>query len=357
MRSMLPLIAALLLVNGCTSVPPTQILNPKPPMPYAVTNNAVAAIQYEDGYALYSFLGLRPGKTWQDVTNIAMGYDSQQDQWFELPPVPGAGRLASTAEVVNGKIYIFGGYTVGEDHTEVSTPEVFRFNPTTQQYARLSDMPLPVDDAVSVVYQERYIYLVSGWHDTGNVADVQVYDTQTDRWQRATDFPGEPLFGHAGGLAGNTLIVCDGVKVTSPPGAEKRSFAISDACYTGEIDPRNPYAISWRGIAQHPGPPLYRAAAAAVNGNHIWFVGGTDNPYNYDGTGYNGQPSVPLKISFAYDARADSWKTLSDISKPAMDFRGLPMAGNKAFLIGGMRVNQEVSNEVIPISIPSELSQ
>lgn len=27
-------------------------------------------------------------------------------------------------------------------------------------------MPVPVDDSVALVYRDRYVYLVSGWHET-----------------------------------------------------------------------------------------------------------------------------------------------------------------------------------------------
>ena len=39
-------------------------------------------------------------------------------------------------------------------------------------------MPVPVDDSVALSYKERYIYLISGWHNDGNVNLVQVYDTK-----------------------------------------------------------------------------------------------------------------------------------------------------------------------------------
>ena len=37
-------------------------------------------------------------------------------------------------------------------------------------------------NAVAGVWRDSLILLVSGWHDTGNVPDVQVYDPDTDSW-------------------------------------------------------------------------------------------------------------------------------------------------------------------------------
>jgi hypothetical protein len=42
-------------------------------------------------------------------------------------------------------------------------------------------MPVPVDDDISLPYQSRYIYLISGWHNDGNVNLVQLYDTKTNQ--------------------------------------------------------------------------------------------------------------------------------------------------------------------------------
>ena len=36
-------------------------------------------------------------------------------------------------------------------------------------------MPVPVDDAIAGVYREQFIYLVSGWHDSDNVAEYRRY--------------------------------------------------------------------------------------------------------------------------------------------------------------------------------------
>ena len=79
----------------------------------------------------------------------------------------------------------------------------------------------PVDDTVALVYQNRYIYLVSGWHgsgiskSTGNVNLVQVFDSQQGRWFNATPFPGAPVFGHAGGIVDDQFLIVDGVKVNA----------------------------------------------------------------------------------------------------------------------------------------------
>ena len=36
----------------------------------------------------------------------------------------------------------------------------------------------------------------------------------------------------------------------------------------------------------------------------IYFSGGTDNPYNYNGIGYNGVPAEPSPVTFAFSLRS-----------------------------------------------------
>jgi N-acetylneuraminic acid mutarotase len=317
-----------------------------PPLPVAVSNNAVALVGDESHYRMYSFLGLLTGKTWRDVTDRAFEYDSVRQSWEEIAPVPGGqGRLAGTAQTVAGKVYVLGGYTVAEDGSEVSWPGVYRLDPESRQYTELSPMPVPVDDTVSAVYQDRYLYLVSGWHDKDNVDDVQIYDTREDRWMQATPYPGPALFGHAGGLVDNQLLICDGVKVVPLPEEGKRDFVISDVCYLGVINRANLTEIEWQQIAAHPGPPLYRAAAAGV-GDRVVFSGGSDTPYNYNGIGYDGNPASALTTVLSFEPASQTWSHLPNLKRESMDHRGLLVLAGQGLIVGGMSGDQRLTSEV-----------
>ncbi|MEP3224779.1 MAG: kelch repeat-containing protein [Parasphingorhabdus sp.] len=321
-------------------------------LPMPMSNNAVAAAEGPDGPTLYSFNGLQAGKTWQDTSNAAFACIISIKQCEEIAAVPvDQGRLASAAVTIAGKIYIFGGYTVAENGDELSTPEVFAFDPQANSYARLTDMPTPVDDMVILPYRDRYIYLVSGWHDEGNVSLVQLYDTQFDRWSVATEFPGKPVFGHAGGLANHSMIIADGVAVAGLVDG-KRKFAAAPFVWRGDIDPGDPTRISWRAVAAHPGGPRYRMAAAGDNSRGlILFAGGGDNPYNYNGIGYDGEPANPTDRVFGYDLKTDTWRELGVLATPSMDHRGLVKSGDHHYIMGGMDAKQAVSARILKFRI------
>ncbi len=318
-----------------------QIWSGAPPLPAPVTNNAVAAWSDGTTTTVYSFLGLDSTKVWSGLTNRAFAWTVGGPGWREIEPVPGPGRLAATAQTVGNRVYVFGGYTVAEDGSERSVSNVDVFDPSSGSWSGAAPMPVPVDDAVSGVWRDSLIYLVSGWHDTDNVSNVQIYDPASDTWHQATPIPGRPVFGHTGGLAGNTIVYVDGARRSDGPIRYRLEFS----SWRGEIDPRNPTQISWRAITKHPGPALYRAAAVAV-GSNVIFAGGTGNAYNYNGIGYDGIPSRPLDTVFAFDVESRAWRVLPSLAVPSMDHRGIVLAGGLLVIVGGMVGEQVVANRV-----------
>jgi len=344
MRLLIVALAAILASTDVLAAPvETESL---PPLPKAVSNNAVTLVSTDKGVYLYSFLGLGNGKTWQDIVPDAMVLNPGDKTWTELKPVPGAGRLAAAAVTAGGAAWLFGGYTVAEDGEEVSIPGVYRIQPGDDQLKWVTDMPLPVDDAVILVYQDRYIYLVSGWHDLGNVNLVQVLDIKTMQWSQATPWPGAPVFGHAGGISGDKMLVCDGVRIQYPADDSPREFLPSDECWQGRIDAENHRRIHWHSVAAHPGAGLYRMAAAGDTSDRVVFVGGSDNPYNFNGIGYNGEPSKPESAVFSFSFSSGKWSVNGDLPKATMDHRGLAFENGWYYLIGGMHENQSTVSNV-----------
>jgi N-acetylneuraminic acid mutarotase len=309
-------------------------------LPAPVANNAVAAVSLGGSDLVFSFLGLDSTRLYSGIHDRVFRFDVAAGEWSELAG-PGAGRIAGTAQTVRGKIYLFGGYTVAADGSEKSLPDVDILDPATGEWSGGAPIPLPVDDAVSGVWRDSLIYIVSGWHDTDNVRDVQIYDPFTDSWQAATPIPGPPAFGHSGGIAGDAIVYVDGVATfDSDP-----RFRITDAAYLGMIDPQDPANIEWRELPPHPGPPLYRMAALGV-GRRVLFAGGTDNPYNYNGVGYDGNPSQPSNALFAFDVSTGAWEILSDKPLASMDHRGFAAVGSRLFILGGMVDAQQVTARV-----------
>jgi N-acetylneuraminic acid mutarotase len=316
------------------------------PLPAPVSNNAVA-IAHGKNLAIFSFMGIGPKKTWDDVTNRAYRLDLNTGKWTELRPVPGvAGRLAASAAAFHEQVFIFGGYVADGQGGETTVSDLNVYVPAEDRYYRGADIPTRVDDSVLGVYRDRYIYLISGWSNTDAVRNVQVYDTEKDRWMEATSIPGTPVFGHAGAILGDTIVYVDGAYKNSTDASPK--YVASNECWMGKITKHDPTKIEWSKLPAHPGNARYRiAAGASEKEGRIYFSGGTDNPYNYNGIGYNGQPAEPSPITFAFNVRSGKWETISESTpEPTMDHRGLLVTRRGLILVGGMEKGQRVSGTV-----------
>jgi hypothetical protein len=321
-------------------------------LPEPMSNNAVALAVGESGPRLVSVFGLEGGSTWRDLSSSAWVYLVGEGAWQRLPDPPGAtGRLAAGASAAAGSVWVFGGYTVASDGAEVSTPEVFRLDPVTGVSELATRMPVPVDDMVVLAHEDRYIYLVSGWHDLGNVNLVQVLDTVDLSWAQATPWPGAPVFGHAGGMSAGKMVICDGVRTEYPPSGDQRRFVASDECWLGTVDAGNHREIKWQPLPSHPGRPRYRMAGGADASGRIVFAGGADNPYNFNGQGYNGVPAEPFREVFWFDLESGAWSYNSTLPMASMDHRGLPFHAGWFYLIGGMDHERQLADRVLRFRI------
>ncbi len=320
------------------------------PLPEPVSNNPVLTTTIRGKTYIASFAGLGEGKTAADAHNKAWMLISGDSSWQKLPNVPSSlghsSRLAMTAAVLEQNFYLFGGYSVAQDGTEVTQPDSYRFSVISKNYTKLPDMPVAVDDSVALAYQNRYIYLVSGWHNDGNINLVQVFDNFTQKWSQATPFPGTPVFGHAAAIEGNVMVVCDGVSTALNPAGE-RSYVASPACYRGEINSSNVRKISWKAISHPTGTARYRQAALPVTiegERYLAFIAGSSTPYNFDGVGYNGKPAEPDDKVWLYQLSSQKWR-LGKTDAAVMDLRNFIEIDGGIYSLGGMGAGQQVKSD------------
>lgn len=319
-----------------------------PPMPGAVSSNAVAGIK--GGLELYSLMGIGPRKTWDDITNKVYVLRLASAKWSEGRPVPGvAGRLGASAVGAKGKIFLFGGYVVDKDGKEITVSDVNGYVPEEHRWYRGSDIPTPVDQAVIGVTHDRFIYLIGGRARNGPINLVQIYDVEKNTWSQGTPFPGPPVFGHAGGVAEETIVYVDGA-MKNP--AEGVPYIASDQCWVGKIDHKDPGKIEWKKLPPHPGAARFGIAGggAAEKDRRIFFSGGTASPHDFKGLGYDGKPAEVLPVSFAFDLHHNQWQTVSqDTFDPRTDSRGIVASPIGPVVMGGMVKGQIVTSRVVAL--------
>src|ERR1700733_15561507 len=95
-----------------------------PPMPAAVSNNAVAGLK--GGFELFSLMGVGPKKNWDDVTNqVYILTIAHTGKWSKGRSVPGpVGRLNAAAGGAKGIVVLMGGFVVDNQGLEATVPAV-----------------------------------------------------------------------------------------------------------------------------------------------------------------------------------------------------------------------------------------
>ena len=315
-----------------------------PPMPGAVSSNAVAALS--GGLDVYSLMGIGPKKTWDDVSNKVYVLHLRSAKWSEGKPVPGvAGRLGASAVGAKGQIFLFGGYVLDGQLTEITVPDVNAYVPDNHKWYRAEDMPVPVDRAVIGEMHDRYIYLVGGRSKNGPVNIVQVYDIEKNSWSQGTPFPGTPVYGHAGGVADDEIVFVDGAKKNAEAG---KPDVASDECWRGRIDKKDPYKIEWSKLPAHPGAARFGIVAGVGEKNKIFFSGGSASLHSFKGQDAEGKPVEVSGVTFAFELHGNKWETIAeDTFDVRLDSGGVLSTPVGPMVIGGMVKNTAVTARAV----------
>lgn len=333
---------AIFLISFCSTIVSSQEEPKFPPMPAAVSGNAVASLK--SGFELFSLMGVGPKKNWDDVSNqvyiLTIGHTGK---WSTGRQVPGpVGRLNAAAAGIRGVVILMGGFVVDKQGLELIVPDVNVYEPGARRWSRGKDIPIPVDSAVFGTTRDHLVYLIGGRSPNGPVNNVQIYDLEKDTWTQATPFPGAPAFGMAGGLAEDNIVIIDGAK-PGPSGGPR--YIASTECWLGKIDRKDPAKIEWSKLPPHPGTAHYGiAAGAGARDRRIFFSGGTTTPHDYKGNSYDGNPPEVSTLSFAYDLRANRWETITENTiDPRGDSRGLLETPIGPVVLGGLAKNMAVT--------------
>jgi N-acetylneuraminic acid mutarotase len=315
-----------------------------PPMPAAVAGNAVASLK--DGLEIFSIMGIGPRKTWDDITNQVYVMDLAHPHWSEGRTVPGVvGRLGASAVGAKGVVILMGGYVLDAQGKEFTVPDVNVYEASRRQWSRGKDMPVAVDDAVTGVMHDRFVYMIGGRSPAGPVNNVQVYDVEKGAWSQATPFPGTPVFGLSGGVADGNIVIVDGAKAGEAGGPR---YLASDECWMGKIDHKDPSKIEWSKLPAHPGAARFGIAGGGADRDHkVYFSGGTTSPHDFKGAAYDGKPAEVSEVTFAFDLHGHKWETLSSTTfDPRADSRGIVMTPIGPLVLGGMVKNLAVTARV-----------
>jgi len=139
---------------------------------------------------------------------IFMAPQGQGDTWTKKADMPTPrGYLSSS--VVNGKIYVIGGYT-GKDM--LSTVE--EYDPVKDTWARKSDMPTARCDLTTSVVNGK-IYAIGGYSVDGPVTTIEEYDPTKDKWTWKANMLGNRK-GLSSSVVNGKIYIIGGIFLNNP---------------------------------------------------------------------------------------------------------------------------------------------
>ncbi len=291
---------------------------------------------------IYSFGGLDSTKLFNGIHMRSFRFDIEANLWEEIEPLPDTlGKIANAASRINDTIYIMGGYHVFADGSEKSSNKVHRFYVKNNKF--LNDgavIPIPIDDHVQAIWKNRLIYIITGWSDSENVPNVQIYDPKKNSWLEGTSVPNNHIFksfGASGTIVGDTIYYFGGA-------AMGKNYPIQNYMRKGVINPESPTEILWSYQIIDSLVSGYRMASLNINNVPIW-IGGSSNTYNYNGIAYDKSGGVNPNQRVL--SLKDQKFNLFFNNNITMDLRGIANINDTIkYLIGGMEKNQKVTNKV-----------
>ncbi len=325
------------------------IIEEMTPMPERVTNNAVAAGFINRDSFDFTFGGLDYTKKYSGIHLRSYRYDIKSDKWAQIPSLPDSlGKIAASASRVGNIIYIMGGYHVFKDGHELSSNKVHRYDIENNRYLEDgTQIPLQIDDQVQAVWKDSLIYLITGWSDTENQPNVQIYNPAFNSWVVGDPIPDNhqyKSFGASGIIIGDTIYYFGGA-------AYQKHYPAQNQLRIGVINPKKPSEIKWSIKILKEDLFGYRTAATSVNKIAYW-IGGSQITYNYNGIAYNGTGGVePSNHSISYNTETMQWTIQSNLNVP-MDSRNLAeISSTVKYIVGGIEKGQNVSNKILKLTL------
>lgn len=242
------------------------------------------------------------GRNDASTTSFFYKFNPKTNQWIKLADVPNpATNLALAA--VNGKIYAIGGDLFKNTNRE--------YDPKTNSWKLLNPMPTGRQHINCGVY-ENEIYITGGLTSWKNITkNHEVYDVTSNTWSEKAAIP--YLVQNAAVVTVDSLIY-----VIGGAGSEEDIWADVWTVETYNI-------ITNKWTQKNNLPQLLFKPAAVVINKEIIVLGGQ--------TTIDGKGECSDKV-FVYNSKSDQWTETTPL--PAKNvFFGCTSIGNKIYVIGG----------------------
>jgi N-acetylneuraminic acid mutarotase len=172
------------------------------------------------------------------VADVAK-FDPATKKWTALPPLPAA-RSSHRAAIVDGKIYVFGGWQLNGDQKKATWPKSGLVLDLSAAKPQWKEVAQPFQRrAMEVIAFAGKVWAIGGLKVEGGISDrVDIFDPATGKWTSGPKVPGMPANGNgiAAAVANDCLCV---------------------AGMTGTIYGLNKAGESWQQVGKMPSPRIH----------------------------------------------------------------------------------------------------
>ena len=264
--------------------------------------------------------------------------EADANEWWIISELP-TQRTGFATAVVDGKIYLIGG-TLFEHERGVrreNEPGIWRgpfgmsvvevYDPQTNTWERLIDMPTARSEPLTAVVDGK-IYVLAGYVgkdnkgvNLKNLTAVEMYDPQTDMWVKKQDMLTPRIDFGTGVVAGKIYAIGGRVHWRDrKPGSPGRIDL---------VEVYDPASDTWTKRAKMP--TKRDGFGTVVVNDQIYAIGGTGWPQ----VGNHGGPY--LGTIEVYEPRINRWTKRADMPNPRTVFSTVVIS-DKIYLIGGSDV-------------------
>lgn len=220
------------------------------------------------------------GKT----TDVVEVYDPLTDRWSRASSLPEPEDHAAAA-TNNGKLYVVGGYiTVGGQRT--STNNSFIYDPSADKWEEIKSMPTP-RGALTANFINDILYVIGGQDASRKtVSTNEAYDPKTDTWTERQPMP-TIRHHHASAVIEGKLFVIGGRQTDKSPDLN-----------IGTNEAYDPKLDKWTSFAAMPTKRSGLTAAALSNDVYVF---GGEHPFD------DGKPLMTFDVTEIYHPKTDTW--------------------------------------------------
>ena len=263
------------------------------------------------------------------LASIAL-INGEEPDWERLPDMP-IPRWEAGTVTLDGKLYTFGGYTMGTK----SSKRADVFDPGDRSWTALAELPSAITH-INAVLDRRTVWLAGGFKDGYKgyaISEVWQYHIDRDTYTARPDLP-EPRAGGGLALVGRTLHYIGGLT--------KDRDTDSGDHWTLDLEQLESPRLTWKPAAPMPVPRNQFSTVTLEN--KIFLIGGQ---FHHD-SGQTDQPRVDI-----YHPAEDSWSVGPALEKGHSHAEGSTLIHQGSiYLLGGMsRIEKRrwIDNEIVAL--------